>query len=179
VAPALEVTLTRAVPGPVTPVTVIWTLGRAFARVDGGGGSGAAIPGSALAPEAADAPPTAAGPGSGVVAAHGAPAAMPGSPDAVVHPPLDAPRFTAGLGATSSSLQAISQPGVPGGAGASGADVAQARPVSTTAELASPAGALMPPAFDIRSSFGVLALAVFGGWVVSRRRKPAGRQSDN
>jgi hypothetical protein len=45
--------------------------------------------------------------------------------------------------------------------------------------LAGPAGALMPPAFDIRSSFGVLALAVFGGWVVSRRRKPAARQSDN
>ena len=59
--------------------------------------------------------------------------------------------------------------------GGAGAEV----PAPGAIEVAAPAGVLLPPDFDIRSSFGALALAVLGSWVVTRRWIPFGRQSNN
>jgi hypothetical protein len=53
VSPALQVTITRAVEGPVSPVRVTYVLGRSAARVEAGVGSGANI----AVPEVSGVPP--------------------------------------------------------------------------------------------------------------------------
>lgn len=172
VAPALEVSWTRAVPGPVSPITLVWTLGRAVARIDGGGGIASAGPGvtTAAGPEAFPLTPE------------------PGSASSVpTIPPVSAAaeRAAGVLTVPSSGTSSIGSPS--GGdtlaLAASPPDTGPAAsvaapPPTRTFELASPARLLAPPDFDTRSTFGVLVLALVGAWIVSRGWAFGRRQSN-
>lgn len=166
VAPALEVSWTKAVPGPVTPLTLIWTLGRTVARIDGGGGSGAAIPTPVATEAEASTLPAAVGsdaaPGTVGQVDQATSAAVPGGQDTALSSSVFAPH-----------------PSEPAVEGSSSGSTDAAGPAPTSPEVPVQAARLMPPDFDLRSSFGALALALLGTWIVSRRWTSNARQSNN
>jgi|GEM_PF-6777128 len=170
VSPTLEVSWTHTVPGPVSPITVVWTLPRAIARIDGGGGVGGASATTAAAP-ASPVPPAPEAPAeSGVSAVERIAATAPPMTDVV-----EASSSGVAMGISDDTATGGSSAGVFSGPAAPAEPSATpaAAQVLPTTRLATPATALQPPTFDVRNTFAVLALALAGAWIVSRRWRPA------
>lgn len=142
VSPAVQVTVTRAVPGPVSPVRVTYVLGRSSASVEAGAGSGGAL---VQLPELSGISPVDPSPVPEDVAA------VPGENGAAAQSPAG-PLFAGRSSLPRPTL--LSEP----------ATVPPAEPPSSAApepdQVAfSPELGLRPPLLDVRSAYSVVLVS--------------------